>query len=285
MNTNLQELVSLSPDPIIGVDSAGTVNLFNLAAQRLLGYSSSEVLHKLEIKKVYPSVEHARQINKLMYASPDGQIEGFETQLLSKAQRVVDIRLSARLLSRDGEPFGSIGFFHDMTERKRLESILQQMSITDNLTGLFNQRHFRAVLETELERASRYGRPLCLVCIDIDNFKQVNDKLGHLEGDNALRLTARTLQNLLRKTDVAFRSGGDEFVLLLPETGNAEAQAIAARLKDSFDQSWAKEWAAKPGCASVGLSMGVAEFAQNETADALIRRADESMYETKRNRR
>ncbi|MEO8119456.1 MAG: diguanylate cyclase, partial [Rhodoferax sp.] len=222
MNTQLQELVSLSPDPIIGVNREGTINLFNLAAERLIGYSSSEVLGKLAITQVYASPEQARQINKLLHASPDRQITGCETQLFSRGGRIIDIRLSAKLITRDDVEVGSIGFFHDMTESKRLESVLKQMTITDNLTGIYNQRHFRAVLEIELERASRYGRPLCLMCIDLDNFKQVNDKLGHLEGDNALRFSARNLQKALRKTDIAFRYGGDEFMMLLPETTYSE---------------------------------------------------------------
>ena len=284
MNTHLQELVSLSPDPIIGVNRGGIVNLFNLAAERLLGYSRVEVLDKLAITQVYPSTEQARQINKLLHASPDRQIEGCETQLLSKGGRVIDIRLSAKLIMRNGEASGSIGFFHDMTESKRLESVLKQMTITDNLTGIYNQRHFRAILEIELERATRYGRPLCLMCIDLDNFKQVNDKLGHLEGDNALRFAARTMQKALRKTDTVFRYGGDEFMMLLPETNYSEAEAIGVRLKASFDEQWSKEWSIRPDCPWVSMSLGVAGFDPPETSEALIRKADALMYKAKQSR-
>ncbi len=284
MVANLQELVSLSPDPIIGVNRAGTVNLFNVAAQRLLGYHCDEVLDRLAVTTLYADAAQARLIKKQLYASTDQQIEGLETQLLSKGGRIIDIRLSARLITRNGCESGSIGFFHDLTEHKRLESVLKQMSITDGLTGLYNQRHFRAVLEAELERANRYRRPLCLVFIDLDNFKQVNDQLGHLEGDNALRFAARTLQKMLRKTDIAFRYGGDEFMLLLPEASAAEAQAIGDRMKSAFDQHWAEEWSCRQRCPVVSLSVGVAEFDQHESADALIRRADAMMYEVKKQR-
>ncbi len=281
MVADLQDLVSLSPDPIIGVDRAGTVNLFNLAAQSLLGYTCDEVLGKLSVTRLYPSAEQARMIKKQLHASAQLQIEGCETQLLSKGGRIIDIRLSAKLITRDGQELGSIGFFHDLTEHKRLESVLKQLAITDALTGLYNQRHFRAVLDAELERASRYRRPLCLVCIDLNNFKQVNDKMGHLEGDNALRFTARTLQKALRKTDIAFRYGGDEFMLLLPESCDEEAQTIGARLRVSFDSQWALEWSPRANCPVVSLSVGVAEFDQHESAEALIARADALMYEAK----
>jgi diguanylate cyclase (GGDEF)-like protein/PAS domain S-box-containing protein len=282
MTANLQDLVSLSPDPIIGVNRAGIITLFNAAAERLLGYSSAEVIAQLTITRVYSTVEQARDIKRQLYASPDRQLEGYETKLVANSGRVIDIRLSAKLLLRDGEEFGSIGFFHDLTERKQLESELTQLLITDSLTGLYNQRHFLAVLERELERAKRYRRPLSLACIDLDNFKQVNDALGHLEGNTALRFTARAIQQQLRETDLAFRYGGDEFMVLLPEAGHKEAEIICGRLKTSFDRCWAEEWSPKPGCPVVSLSMGIAEFDQHESIDGLVRRADDTMYEVKR---
>lgn len=285
MTDDLQELVSLCPDPIIGVDRAGTIVLFNVAAERLLGYRSDEVLGRLAITQVYGGTARARQIKKLLYASPDRQIEGHEAQLTARSGRVIDIRLSAKLLLRDGEEIGSIGFFHDLTGRKELEARLKHLSITDSLTGLYNQRHFHAVLEAELERAKRYRRPLSLVCIDLDDFKQVNDRLGHLVGDDALRFTARVVRRHLRKTDLAFRYGGDEFMLLLPETSTLEAEAIAGRLKEAFDRGWAEEWLPRAGCPLVSVSNGVVEFDQHETCDGLVQRADHLMYQAKRGRR
>lgn len=282
MVADLQELVSLCPDPIIGVNRAGIVVLFNTAAERLLGYDAEEVIGKLAITHVYPTAEQARRIKKQLYASSGQQIEGYETQLVSKGGRSIDIRLSAQLIVRDGEEFGSIGFFHDLTEHKQLESKLKQMSITDGLTGLHNQRHFLAVLEPELERAKRYRRPLSLICIDLNEFKNVNDVLGHLEGDNALRFTAHTIQREMRKTDMAFRYGGDEFMVLLLETSGEEAEVIGRRLRASFDRRWAEEWQRKPGCPPVSMSMGIAEFDQHESPEALMRRADSLMYETKK---
>lgn len=282
MTADLHELVSLCPDPIIAVNRAGAIVLFNMAAQRLLGYSSEEVIGKLDIVRVYSSVEQARSVKKQLHASPDRQIEGLEAQLVSKAGRVIDIRLSAKLILRDGHESGSIGFFHDLTESKQLEAKLKHLSITDSLTGLHNQRHFLAVLEPEMERAKRYGRPLNLICIDLDNFKQVNDLLGHLEGDNALRFTAQTIQKELRKTDMAFRYGGDEFMVLLIETRSDEAEVIGRRLKASFDSRWAEEWSSRSDCPVVSLSMGIAEFNLHESPEGLMRRADKLMYAAKK---
>jgi diguanylate cyclase (GGDEF)-like protein/PAS domain S-box-containing protein len=282
MTADLQDLVALCPDPIIGVNRAGIITLFNVAAERLLGYTGKEVIDKLNIIRVYAAVEPARDIKRRLYASPDRQIEGFETQLIARDGHIVDIRLSAKLLVRNNEELGSIGFFHDLTERKHLEFELKQLLITDSLTGLYNQRHFLAVLKRELERAKRYARPLSLVCIDLDNFKQVNDALGHLDGNSALRFTASIIREQLRDADLAFRYGGDEFMLLLPEASHKVATVICSRLEASFNRRWSEEWSTKPGCPVVRLSMGVAEFDGQESMDSLARRADDTMYEAKR---
>lgn len=279
---DLQELVSLSPDPIIAVNRAGVVVLFNHAAEQLLGYSSEEVIERLSITQVYATADQARQVKKQVCANPDRHIQGYETQIVSKGGRVIDIRLSARLILRDGEEVGSIGFFHDLTETRRLELRLKQMSLTDSLTGLHNQRHFISVLETEMERAKRHQRPLTLICIDMDNFKAVNDVLGHLEGDNALRFTSQTIRHELRKTDMAFRYGGDEFMVVLLDTPREEAKVIGHRLKASFDKRWAKDWNPKQGCPVVSVSMGIAEFDKSESIEGLIHRADILMYEDKK---
>ena len=234
MAADLQELVSLSPDPIIAVNRAGVIVLFNQAAEQLLGYRSDEVIERLSITQVYPEGDHARNVKRKMYASSDQYIRGHETQLISKSGRVIDIRLSARLIVRNGENLGSIGFFQDQTETRRLEAQLKEMSVTDNLTGLHNQRHFNAVLETEIERARRHLRPLNLICMDLDNFKQVNDVLGHLAGDGALRFASQTIQNELRRVDMAFRYGGDEFMVLLLDTPAEEARMVGERLNPSL---------------------------------------------------
>lgn len=279
----LQEIVSLCPDPIIAVNRAGVIVVFNTAAERLLGYRCDEVIERLPIAQVYATADQARYVKKQLHTNPDRSIKGYEARLVSKDGRVIDIRLSAQLLVRAGEEVGSIGFFHDLTETKQLEARLKNMSITDSLTGLHNQRHFLAVLEPEMERAKRYLRPLNLICIDLDNFKQVNDLLGHLEGDNALRFTSHIIKKQLRKTDMAFRYGGDEFMVLLPETCSADAEIIGRRLKASFDQQWDEEWSPKQGCPVVSISLGIAEFDQHETPEGLMRRADILMYETKKN--
>jgi len=155
---------------------------------------------------------------------------------------------------------------------------LQLNAVTDPLTGLYNRRLFSETFEKELNRGRRYGLPLGLVVLDLHRFKEVNDKHGHPRGDEVLRAAAATLKKALRTSDSAFRIGGDEFALLLPQTDAEQALALSRRVETVFAEML------QPLQLSVGVSMdhGVATFPQDgEQADQLIRVADERLYRLK----
>jgi diguanylate cyclase (GGDEF)-like protein len=155
---------------------------------------------------------------------------------------------------------------------------LEVNAVTDPLTGLYNRRLFAESFEKELNRARRYGHPLGLVILDLHRFKEVNDKHGHPRGDDVLRAAAGTLKKALRTSDFAFRIGGDEFALLLPQTDSAQALALSRRVETAFGEMIA------PLQLTVGVGMdhGVAIFPQDaEQADQLIRVADERLYRQK----
>jgi diguanylate cyclase (GGDEF)-like protein len=156
--------------------------------------------------------------------------------------------------------------------------ILQLNAVTDPLTGLYNRRLFSETFEKELNRSRRYGSPLGLVVLDLHRFKEVNDKHGHPRGDEVLRAAAATLKKALRTSDSAFRIGGDEFALLLPQTDAEQALALSRRVETVFAEML------QPLQLSIGVSMdhGVATFPQDgEQADQLIRVADERLYRLK----
>ena len=155
---------------------------------------------------------------------------------------------------------------------------LELNAVTDPLTGLYNRRLFGESFERELNRARRYSQPLGLVILDLHRFKEVNDKHGHPRGDEVLRATAATLKKALRTSDFAFRIGGDEFALLLPQTDAAQATALSRRVEMVFAET------VKPLQLAVSVSMdhGVAIFPQDaEQADQLVRIADERLYRQK----
>src|SRR5690348_12119281 len=155
---------------------------------------------------------------------------------------------------------------------------LELNAVTDPLTGLYNRRLFSEAFEKELNRARRYGQPLGLVILDLHRFKEVNDKHGHPRGDEVLRAAATTLKKALRTSDSAFRIGGDEFALLLPQTDAAQALALSRRVGTVFEESIAH---LQMGV-SVSMDHGVATFPQDgDHADQLIRVADERLYHLK----
>ncbi|WP_462323884.1 GGDEF domain-containing response regulator [Desulfoplanes sp.] len=174
----------------------------------------------------------------------------------------------------------------EIAERKHIEEELREserkfrdLSIKDGLTGLYNARYFFSQIESELERCNRYGHALSLILMDIDDFKQYNDTYGHLSGDQVLVCLAKVILKMVRKNDIAFRYGGEEFVILLPETEAREAVAVADRIRDGF--------ARKDQCAGSRehvyktISVGVAEYDPGETSSRLIGRADRNMYVAK----
>jgi diguanylate cyclase (GGDEF)-like protein len=166
---------------------------------------------------------------------------------------------------------------------KAVEKI-QELTITDDCTGLFNARHLHKTLETEVYRSARFGYQFSVIFIDLDHFKQVNDTHGHLVGSRLLAEVGYLIKAQLRLIDFAFRYGGDEFVVLLPQTSKDQAIVVATRLRESLRTG--------SFCSDMGLalnlraSMGLATFPNDaQTPQEIIRQADEMMYMVKNSTR
>jgi len=162
-------------------------------------------------------------------------------------------------------------------ENARAVEKIQELTITDDCTGLFNARHLYKTLETEVYRSARFGYEFTVVFIDLDHFKQVNDTHGHLIGSKLLAEIGYLIKAQLRLIDYAFRYGGDEFVVLLPQTGKDSALVVAKRLRDSLRTSmFLKEEGLN---LNIRASMGVATYPHDaKTPHDVIRQADEMMY-------
>jgi diguanylate cyclase (GGDEF)-like protein len=163
----------------------------------------------------------------------------------------------------------------------RLDSItakLSRLSFTDGLTGLANRRRFMEVLNDEVARQARTGQPLCLVLIDADHFKLVNDQHGHLVGDDVLRAMGRLLMGCVRSpTDQACRVGGEEFALILPDTSSEQAYAVCRRLREQLAREQFGEVAAP---FKVTVSMGLVQ-SDGQSAEKALQQADQQLYRAK----
>ncbi len=151
----------------------------------------------------------------------------------------------------------------------------RQLAELDSLTGLHNRRYFDEVLDREVARAQRYGRPLTLLVLDLDGLREINDRLGHLGGDAVLTELGERVREALRSADIACRIGGDEFAVVLPESTAEDAKQLYDRLQDAIT---ARPFA---GSERINTSGGVAQLGREDDAVSLYRRADENLYRAK----
>ena len=156
---------------------------------------------------------------------------------------------------------------------------LEDLASKDPLTGLHNRRHFSEVVSREFAAAERYGSDLTCLMFDLDHFKQINDRLGHRAGDEALISLANTITSELRTSDIAARFGGDEFILLLPQTSAMAARTLADRITKAFVRHAREKYPTVPA----GLSIGIASLSgtRAHSAEALINEADKALYAAK----
>ena len=153
---------------------------------------------------------------------------------------------------------------------------LERQVITDALTGAFNRRYFNECLHTAIERHTRFGEPACLVLLDIDRFKEINDSLGHLAGDAVLKGLVVLVRRGVRTLDLLFRTGGEEFALLLPGTSFHGARELAEHLR-----ALVTAWRPIEGH-TISISVGVSELGRGESALEWIAEADRALYRAKR---
>jgi diguanylate cyclase (GGDEF)-like protein/PAS domain S-box-containing protein len=194
---------------------------------------------------------------------------------------------AAPLKDSNGTVIGAIETLQDITDRKTAELALceserrhRELSITDGLTGLYNSRHFYARVHEEVERCNRYASQLSLILLDVDNFKKFNDTYGHLEGDRVLAGLAEVIRNEIRGADSAYRYGGEEFIVIFPETIPEESQVVAERLRRAFAE---REFTPAPGeRVHMTISIGGGNYHPGEELIPFVKRIDEAMYSAKK---
>jgi len=165
-------------------------------------------------------------------------------------------------------------------ENSRKLEELKNLTIRDDLTGLFNSRQFYSHISQEVDRSNRYFRPLSLILMDIDNFKLLNDTYGHLFGDKILSGMGDIIKSAIRMQDTAYRYAGDEFTIILPETELEMAIAVAERVRQAIENE--TQVLSDPRPLKVTVSIGVVEYLTDEEIKSFVHRADSAMYASKK---
>ncbi len=265
--------------------------IFNNAKVLALGYSIDEIPTDIGFEfftdKIHP--EDYDQVMNNMRDHLYGRSDVYETtyRIQTRDNDWVWFYDRGMITQRDdaGKPEMLVGIVFDVTEQKRIESLLQQqneklveLSSIDALTGIFNRRILYERLDYEMKRSDRTKKPLSVILMDIDHFKQVNDQYGHLAGDQVLIQVAKLIQQSVRKTDIVGRYGGEEFLMILPDCSAAEGSIVAEKIRLAIQN------AAYDADLKATISGGVAEY-KDQSIEKLIEDADNYLYEAKRNGR
>ncbi len=282
-NERFEGIARSSLDAIVMINDKGEVVFWNSAAEKITGYSSHDVmgveLHKLLLHPCDLNAYHKGYSNFIDSGLGPYVGETIEVRTWRKNGEEFPAEVSVTAVRISGR-WHAVGTMRDITERKQMEAELEHLAIHDALTGLYNRGELERRLQDEIERAHRYKRPLSLFMLDIDWFKKVNDTYGHMAGDEILRSLAELLMVEVRTQDYVSRYGGEEFVIILPETTPEKALELAHRL--------CEEVASSRFCINghrdlkVTVSIGVAGYpAHGVCFESLLEAADKAMYAAK----
>ncbi len=237
----LENLIERSGDAIISTDRELRINLFSRGAEEMFLSNSDDYMGS-HISKVF--AQSREELDLIIDLLGDkSRLTNFEAEVnLAEGSRLYTA-ISVSALQQKGETQGLLFIIKDITDRKNLEEklrasnlVLEELSITDGLTGLYNYRHFQERLTNEFQRALRFSNDLGLIMIDLDNFKLVNDTYGHQIGDEVLEKTADLIRHSIRIVDTPARYGGEEFVVILPQANLASTIQVAEHIKTSLER-------------------------------------------------
>jgi diguanylate cyclase (GGDEF)-like protein/PAS domain S-box-containing protein len=249
----------------------------NPALVTMLGYSSREELLAVNLASDV-LCDPSKRAQLLGHASEPAGTNPLEIEWKRKNGMTLKIRLSGREVSNESETESYEIIVEDVTQQRKLEDHLRQEAAKDPLTGLANYRHLIETVDTEIKRSERTAREFAILFLDLDGLKQINDRFGHLVGSQALCRLADALSICSRKMDTPARFGGDEFALVLPETGQASANLVVRRICASLANDGRKP--------KLSVSIGVAIYPKDgEKLDSLLSAADASLYLMKRRTR
>lgn len=252
-------------------DRNGKIIDANDSYAKMLGYDIAELktMNITAIEAIENPDKVAAHIDRIINTGSDL----FISRHKRKDGTEIDVEITTTYLDYGGGQFYS--FVRDITERKRLEAELLRAATKDSLTGVFNRMSLEKRVVTELKRSKRYGNIFSLIMFDIDDFKSINDTLGHLAGDKVLKDIAQVVKGNIRNIDSVGRWGGEEFMIVLSETNASEAAKVAEKLRLALAEH------GKGEAVQVTASFGVTTCQADDTLDTILKRVDDLMYSVK----
>lgn len=285
MQNNLAEseekfrtLFETAMDAILSIDENGLILMANRAAKDVFEYPGHEIVG-MDVRRLLGSGQEVTWEVLTGFASQPEAARYVESSAVSRSGKEIPFHVSVSESVAGGRKVYN-AIMRDMSQIKEFEENLQILAHTDSLTGLFNRRQLYPILQKEMDRVARKKMAFSALMMDIDHFKRFNDTYGHAGGDLLLAGFAEKIRRGFRQMDSAFRFGGEEFIVLLPETSGQEAMVPAERFRRLIADS---KFPMPPDgrLVSVTVSIGIASYRHGDTIDDVIRRADLAMYGAK----
>lgn len=282
----IRAMAEATYDPLIMIDSSDNIIFWSPAAEKTFGWTHQEAvgqkMHPLIIPREY--LEEAQEGLRRFAKEGTGPVLNsiMEFPAIRKSGEVFHVERAVSAFQVDGEYY-AVGMLRDITERKSNEDELSRLATTDPLTGILNRRRFLELADYEIRRCKRHGCALSFVMFDADNFKKINDTYGHDVGDQVLVTITSAASRSLREVDNIGRIGGEEFIILLPDTPLSGALILAERLRSIIGKIDYKLEDGK--ILNFTVSLGVTQLIQSEDVDSVLKRADMAMYKAKHNGR
>jgi diguanylate cyclase (GGDEF)-like protein/PAS domain S-box-containing protein len=276
---NLRDLIDFSPVTMVLTRiSDSTVLLANRRAVAMFEVPLDEIQGRHTLQHWVNPVHRQQYLEHVLR---HGRIDDFEAEMQTSSGRTFWASLSGQRLRFAGDD-ALLAAIVDVTAQKHAREDLLVQATRDALTGAFNRRYVENVLGEEVQRAQRHARPLAVAILDADHFKRVNDTHGHQTGDEVLRAITERCRNMLRAHDVLGRYGGEEFVIVFPETNLEEAGVVAERLRAAVADEPIKIGNETLG---VTVSIGLGAYGPGDDLDKLLQRADAALYTAKQDGR
>jgi len=275
-----RDLFENAHDIIQSVGPDGHFQYVNRAWLATLGYTRNDVAKLTLWDVVHPdSHDHCREVFQAVLSGRE--TDHVEATFVSKDNKKILVEGNISCRFKEGKAVATRGIFRDVTQRKEYEERLAALARHDSLTGVYNRHALTELVDREVERSNRYNHPIGVLLIDVNRFKEVNDRFGHAMGDKVLQAVATILQHNVRNSDIVVRYGGDEFLIILPET-NGETDLVKERiLAEVAHRNETNPLLEFP----VTLAIGSVHWSpdSDQSMEQVFAEADKLMYEDKRN--